>query len=66
MTSANKASFADVNALIIEKLAAYPDEVRELAIQAIRLSESYPEAAVADQLQAVVRKLAKQQEGNSQ
>lgn len=51
---------------IIEKLTAYPDDVRELAIQAIQLSEFYPEAAVADQLQAVVRKLAKQQEDNDQ
>lgn len=56
----------DVNALIIEKLANYPDDVRELALQAIRLSEAYPEAAVADQLQSVVRKLSKAQEGGSQ
>ena len=52
----------DVNALIIEKLNTYPIDVRELAIQAIRLSESYPETAVAEQLQTIVRKLAKQQE----
>lgn len=49
---------------IVEKLSAYPEDVRELAMQAIRLSESYPEVAVADQLQAVVRKLAKQQDGD--
>ena len=51
---------------IIEKLRTYPEDVRELALQAIRLSESYPEVAVADQLQAVVRKLAKQLEGDGQ
>lgn len=51
----------DVNKLIIEKLDTYPADVRELAIQAIRLSESYPETAVAEQLQTIVRKLAKQQ-----
>jgi hypothetical protein len=51
---------------IIEKLSSYPDDVRELAMQAIRLSESFPETAVADQLQAVVRKLAKLQEGDGQ
>ena len=51
---------------MIEKLSKYPDEVRELATQAIRLSESFPEAAVAEQLQTVVRRLAKQQEGDSQ
>lgn len=49
---------------IIEKLNSYPDDVRELAMQAIRLSESFPEAAVAEQLQTVVRKLAKLQEGD--
>jgi hypothetical protein len=57
----------DVNALIIEKLKAYPVDVRELAIQAIRLSEAHhPESAVADQLQAIIRKLTKQQEKDSQ
>lgn len=62
----DKTILPDVNALIIEKLNTYPDDVRELAIQAIRLSESYLEAAVADQLQSVVRKLAKQEEGEGQ
>lgn len=66
MISADKALLPDVNALIIEKLNAYPDDVRELAVQAIRLSESNAEVAVADQLQAVVRRLAKQQEGDGQ
>ena len=59
----DKTILPDVNALIIEKLNTYPADVRELAIQAIRLSETYPEAAVADQLQSIVRKLAKQEEG---
>lgn len=48
---------------IIEKLKVYPEDVQALAIEAIRLSERYPEAAVADQLQAAVRRLAKQIEG---
>lgn len=65
MTS-DKTILPDVNALIIEKLNTYPADVRQLAIQAIRLSESYQEAAVADQLQSVVRKLAKQEEGEGQ
>jgi len=65
MTS-EKTLLPDVNALIIEKLANYPDDVRELALQAIRLSEAYPEVAVADQLQSVVRKLSKHTEGGSQ
>jgi len=59
----NKTLLPDVNELIIEKLKTYPPNVRELAFQAIRLSESYPEVAVADQLQSVVRKLSKKQEG---
>lgn len=66
MSKNSKTVLSQVNALIIEKLNAYPMEVRELAIHAIKLSESYPEAAVSDQLQAIVRKLAKQQEGDSQ
>jgi hypothetical protein len=56
----------DVNVLIIEKLNAYPNDVRELAIQAIRLSESNTEITVADQLQNIVRKLTKHQEGDGQ
>lgn len=64
MNDVEKTLLPDVNALIIEKLNTYPADVRELAIQAIRLSESYPETAVAEQLQAIVRKLSKQQEGN--
>jgi len=59
----DKILLPDVNALIVEKLANYPDDVRELAMQAIRLAETYPEIAVADQLQSVVRKLTKQSEG---
>lgn len=54
--------------MISEKILAmfskYPDDVRELAIRAITLSESpQSETAIADQLQSVVRKLANQQEG---
>lgn len=55
-----------INEKIVEKLSKYPDDVRELAMQAIRLSESYSEGAVADQLQTVVRKLTRQQEGDGQ
>ncbi|MBA3006215.1 MAG: hypothetical protein FP810_06445 [Desulfocapsa sp.] len=63
----DKTLLPDVNVLIMEKLNAYPDDVRELAIQAIRLSEAHhPEAAVADQLQTIVRRLAKQQEEDGQ
>jgi len=64
MNDLGKTLLPDVNVLIIEKLNTYPADVRALAIQAIRLSESYPETAVAEQLQTIVRKLAKQQGGN--
>jgi flagellin-like hook-associated protein FlgL len=48
---------------ILEKFSKYPDDVRELAIRAITLSESpQSETAIADQLQSVVRKLSNQQE----
>ena len=60
--SNNKTLLPDVNALIIEKLATYPENVRDLAFQAIRLSETYPEVAVAEQLQSVLRKLSRQRE----
>lgn len=63
--SNDKNLLPDVNTLIIEKLATYPKNVRELAFQAIRLSETYPEVAVADQLQSVLRKLSRQQERES-
>jgi hypothetical protein len=63
--SNEKSLLPDVNALIVEKLANYPDDVRELAFQAIRLSETYPEVAVADQLQTVVRRLSRQPEGGT-
>ena len=64
MNDLGKTLLPDVNALIIEKLKAYPADVCELAIQAISLSESYAETAVAEQLQSIVRKLAKQHGGN--
>jgi hypothetical protein len=65
MTSNNNL-LSDANALIVNKLSSYPEDVRELALQAILLSENYPEVAVAEQLQSLVRKLSRQQEGGSQ
>lgn len=65
MTS-DKSLLPDVNALIEDKLASYPENVRELALKAIQLAESQqPEAAIADQLQTVVRRLAKPSEGGT-
>jgi hypothetical protein len=65
MTS-DKSLLPDVNALIEDKLASYPENVRELALKAIQLAESQQsEAAIADQLQTVVRRLAKPSEGGT-
>lgn len=61
----DKSLLPDVNALIMEKLANYPTDVQELAFQAIRLSEQFPESSVAEQLHAVVRRLSKQTEGGT-
>ncbi len=55
----------DINGLIIERLGAYPPAVREVAIRAVQLSETLPESAVADQLLALVRRLARPQDGGS-
>ena len=59
MHNFNQNQLPDVNALLLEKLASFPIEVRSLALKAIQLSESFPEVAVADQLQAIIRKLIK-------
>lgn len=59
----SKTTPEDVNALIVEKLNKYPPEVREMAIRAVQLSETLPEATVADQLLTLVRKLACSQAG---
>lgn len=62
----DKSLLPDVNALIEDKLASYPENVRELALKAIQLAESqHSEAAIADQLQTVVRRLAKPSEGGT-
>ena len=51
---------SEVNELIKRKLAAYPTDVQELALTAIKLSEAgLPEASVAEQLENVVRQIIK-------
>jgi len=46
---------SEVNEVILRKLRQYPPEVAELAIQAVRLAADQPPAAVAEQLEAMVR-----------
>lgn len=51
---------SDVNELIKHKLTGYPSDVQELALAAIKLSESgLPELSVSEQLENVVRQIIK-------
>lgn len=63
MNNNDKTSLPDVNARIIEKLDSYKPAVKEMALQAIRLSETFPEDAVAEQLQSLIRNTIRQQNG---
>lgn len=49
----------NVNQLIIKKLQSYPDAVAEVALKAIQLSETLPEATVYEALQGQVRDIAR-------
>lgn len=62
----NSTQSNEINALIARRLADYPDDIRELATRAIQLSEDYPEQAVAEQLQSIVRQLILKQSGDEQ
>ncbi len=57
---------SNVNQLIINKLRSYPEDVAELAIEAIRQSESLlSEASVYEVMQNKIREVAKRQGGDS-
>ncbi len=49
-----------VNPLIVEILASYETDVRDLAIEAIRLSNNQAMQAVVDQMAGHVRKKARE------
>ena len=66
MSRAEDRALPQVNAHIIEKLSAYPEDVREVATQAVRLAESYAESTIVEMLDATIRKLAKQLHGTGQ
>jgi hypothetical protein len=53
----------DVNQLIVDKLKSYPPEVSDLALRAIQLSESLPEATVFEALQGHIRDLVRRRGG---
>lgn len=50
---------SEVNELIIQKLKEYDPDVRELATEALKLSETLSEQSVAEQLENVVRQIIK-------
>lgn len=49
----------DINNLIREKLQGYPEDVAELALKALELSEEYPYQTVAEQLESIVRQIVR-------
>ena len=53
----------DVNSLITEKLRAFPPDIADLAIEAIKLSEHLPEEAVAEILSTRLREIVRRQGG---
>lgn len=63
MSKADPTILPDVNQLIIEKLRSYPDDVSELAVKAIQLSEDLPEATVFEALQGLIRDAARKTGG---
>lgn len=67
MSRAEDRALPQVNAHIIEKLRVYPEDVREVATQAVRLAETYAaESTIVEMLDATIRKLAKQRHGTGQ
>ena len=55
---------AITHGLVLEKLKDLPEDIRELAMSALELSESMPESTVAEHLKAVVRQLTKDREAS--
>ena len=53
----------DINKLIIEKLSAYPDDVRLVAEKALEFAtaEHTSESLIAEQLKGLVRDVVKQE-----
>lgn len=49
----------NVNRQIIQKLKEYPEDISELSIAAVSLSENLPEMTVFEQLQTLVRQIVR-------
>lgn len=55
---------SDINELIKEKLQQFPADVAQLAMEALKLSETgLAETSISDALTSVVRKIVKAKEG---
>ena len=50
---------SNINKMIVQKLKEFPEDVAELSIVAVILSEKYPEMTVFEQLEALVREITK-------
>ncbi|OGV63874.1 MAG: hypothetical protein A3K18_35015 [Lentisphaerae bacterium RIFOXYA12_64_32] len=61
--SKNEPDLPELNALISEKLSAFPPGVMKLATKALQLSDQLPEQAVVEALMGHVREIARQQGG---
>lgn len=53
----------EVNKKIMDMLREYPENVRELALNAIRLSETMTAQSVSEQLMAIVRDIVRRSNG---
>lgn len=61
--SKSDTNLPDVNALLKEKLRAFPGDVAELAMMAVQLSEQHTENTVIQMLQGHIRETSRKQGG---
>jgi hypothetical protein len=64
MSSSKTARHPSVTDLLHDKLSARSDEVREIAMWAIKASETLPEQAVAEQIMARIREYTRASGGD--
>jgi hypothetical protein len=51
----------DINQRIVERLQSYPAKVAEVALKAVELAETQSERSVAEQIEALVRRVQRQE-----
>ena len=54
----------NINAHIQEKLENYPEDVQQLALEALEQAERMPETSLSQYLEGVVRKQMKNEQSN--